>query len=313
MKTVIPYISSFISSFIAGLFPLIAFAEPPLPPAKAHEDLTFHSAPKPLAPGAVAADWACFLGPTHNAVSAETHLAAMFGPEGPPLVWEVKRGLGYSAPAVSGGRVVILHRVADKEFIDCLEAETGRRFWRVEYPCAYRDRYGINDGPRCAPVIDSERVYIYGVEGKLRCLELLTGEEKWKRDLSDEYKVPQDFFGVGPTPLVEGDKLIVNIGAPHGPCVIGLDKTTGTTLWATDETLSNTWGPSYASPIPAMVHGRRRVFIFAGGESRPPTGGLMCIDPATGKVDFAVKHRSRVYESVNASSPLVLGNQVFIG
>ena len=30
------------------------------------------------------------------------------------------------------------------------------------------------------------------------------------------------------------------------------------------------WGPSYASPIPATMHGKRRVFVFAGGESEPP-------------------------------------------
>jgi outer membrane protein assembly factor BamB len=72
------------------------------------------------------------------------------------------------------------------------------------------------------------------------------------------------------------------------------------------------WGPSYASPVPAVVHGKRRVFVFAGGESHPPTGGLMCIDPADGRVDFSVPWRSRSYESVNASSPVVFGNNVLI-
>jgi hypothetical protein len=54
------------------------------------------------------------------------------------------------------------------------------------------------------------------------------------------------------------------------------------------------------------------VFVFAGGESDPPTGGLMCIDPATGTVDFSFPFRSRSYESVNASCPVVFDNQVFI-
>ncbi len=72
------------------------------------------------------------------------------------------------------------------------------------------------------------------------------------------------------------------------------------------------WGPSYASPIPATVHGARRVFVFAGGESRPPTGGLLSIDPRDGKLDFAFPWRSRSYESVNASCPVVIGNQVFV-
>jgi outer membrane protein assembly factor BamB len=64
--------------------------------------------------------------------------------------------------------------------------------------------------------------------------------------------------------------------------------------------------------VPAVVRGRRRVFVFAGGDSNPPTGGLMSIDPATGRVDFSVPWRSRSYESVNASCPVVFDNKVFI-
>ncbi len=287
-----------------------AFSNPPV--AKEQEGLTFHTAPKPLAVDAVTQDWPSFLGPTHNAISGETKLAD-FPDAGPTLVWEVKRGSGYAAPAIAGGRVVMIHRLDDNEVVDCLEADTGKRFWRFSYPTTYRDRYGLNDGPRAAPVIDSGFVYTYGVEGKLHCLDLSTGEVKWKHDLLDEYKLPQQFFGVGDTPLVEGDHVIINVGAvPNGPCAVAFNKITGQRVWGTNEKLSNTWGPSYASPIPATVNGVRRVFVFAGGESRPPKGGLLSIDPVNGKVDFAVKHRSRTYESVNASSPLIIGNQVFI-
>ena len=66
------------------------------------------------------------------------------------------------------------------------------------------------------------------------------------------------------------------------------------------------------SAVPAVVHGQRRVFVYAGGESSPPTGGLMCIDPATGAVDFAFPWRSKTFESVNASCPVVFDNTVFI-
>ena len=153
-----------------------------------------------------------------------------------------------------------------------------------------------------------ERVYTVGAEGKLHCLELATGKVVWKRDLRAEYKVPQDFFGTASTPLVEGRLLIVNVGAPGGPCVVGLDKTTGREVWRAGKE----WGPSYASPVPATIHGKRRVFVFAGGESDPPTGGLMSIDPATGHVDFVFPWRSRTHESVNASCPVVFDNKVFI-
>jgi outer membrane protein assembly factor BamB len=151
-------------------------------------------------------------------------------------------------------------------------------------------------------------VYTVGAEGKLHCLELGSGSVVWKRDLRAEYRVPQDFFGTASTPLVDGRLLIVNVGAPGGPSVVGLDKATGREAWRAGKE----WGPSYASPVPAVVHGKRRVFVFAGGESDPPAGGLMSIDPATGHVDFVFAWRSRSHESVNASCPVVFDNKVFL-
>jgi outer membrane protein assembly factor BamB len=90
--------------------------------------------------------------------------------------------------------------------------------------------------------------------------------------------------------------------------VAAFHKLTGKMVWGA----GREWGPSYASPVPATVHGKRRVFVFAGGESQPPTGGLMSIDAANGALNFSFPWRSKSYESVNAASPVVVGNQVFI-
>jgi len=192
--------------------------------------------------------------------------------------------------------------------VECLHRETGERYWQFAYPTDFEDRYGYNNGPRASPVIDGDRVYTYGAEGKLHCLKLETGQVYWKRDLRGEFKVPQDFFGVASTPLIEGDLLIVNVGAPGGPTVAAFDKKSGKLVWGAGDQ----WGASYASPVPANVNGRRRIFVFAGGESRPPSGGLLSIDPQNGAIDFAFPWRSKSYESVNAACPLVIGNQVFI-
>jgi outer membrane protein assembly factor BamB len=220
----------------------------------------------------------------------------------------MKKGTGYSSPAISGERLVYLHRVGDQERVECLHPETGAKYWEFTYPTKFEDRYGYNNGPRASPVIDGDRVYTYGAEGKLHCLRLQTGQLYWKRDVSAEFKVPQDFFGTATTPLIHGENLIINIGAPNGPTVAAFNKVTGKMLWGA----GNEWGPSYASPIPATVHGKQRIFVFAGGESQPPKGGLLSIDPANGAIDFAFPWRSRSYESVNAASPVVVGNQVFI-
>jgi len=280
--------------------------EPPAP--RPHPDVTFHGKPKPLPQGAVTHNWTSFLGPTHNAVSTETKLLREFPESGPPLVWEMNKGTSYASPAISGDRLVYLHRVGDKERVECLHPETGERYWQFEYGTDFSDRYGYNNGPRASPVIDEDRVYTYGAQAKLQCRRLDTGELIWQRDIAREFKVKQDFFGVAGTPLIEGDLLIVNVGAPGGPTVAAFNKLDGKLAWGAGEE----WGAGYASPVPAVVHGERRLFAFAGGESKPPTGGLIMLDPATGRIEFTFPWRSSDYESVNASSPVIVDNRAFV-
>ena len=280
----------------------------PAPAPKHNPDTTFRTAPKPLSRRAATSDWPSFLGPTHNMASPETAVLKDFPKDGLRPVWEMKKGDGFAAPAIAGDRLILFHRVGEDEVVDCLHPADGRRYWQVRQPSAYRDRYGYNHGPRASPVIADGRVFTYGAEGRLQCFDLVTGQVLWRRNLPAEFKLRQNFFGVGATPLVERDRLIVNLGAPSGPGVAAFDTVTGKMVWGAD----NRWGPSYASPIPANVHGRRRVFVFAGGESKPPTGGLLCLDPESGQVDFAFPWRGQRYESVNAASPVVIGNRVFV-
>ena len=269
---------------------------------------SFRAKPKSLTDGAVASDWPDFMGPSRNMVSTETELVRALGPETPTLLWEMQKGTSYSSPAIAGDRLLYLHRDEGEERVVCLDPETGELYWEFSYATDFSDRYGYNNGPRSTPVIDGDRVYTYGAKGQLHSLDLATGSVLWKRDLASEFKVPQDFFGNAQTPLLEDDRLIINVGAPGGPTVAAFDKMNGKMLWGA----GTEWGPSYASPVSATVHGKRRVFVFAGGESRPPNGGLLSIDPANGKIDFAFPWRSRTVESVNAATPVVIGDKVLV-
>ncbi len=306
-----------LSTVIAPAFGQKKFADPAPPKvtpssgaalaAQANPDATFRKKPGALNKSAVTEEWPCFLGSTHNGHSKETKLLKKFPATGPQLVWEMNKGTGYSSPSISNGKLVFFHRKASQEVVECLHPETGERFWQHTYPTEFEDRYGYNNGPRASPIIDGERVYTMGAEGKLHCQHLPTGKVIWRRNLKQEFQLRQDFFGMASTPLLEGDQLIINIGAP-GPTVAAFDKLTGKMNWGA----GTEWGGSYASPIPATVHGQRRIFVFAGGESQPPTGGLIMLDPTTGAIDFSFPWRSKSYESVNASCPVIFGNSVFI-
>src|SRR5271156_4192891 len=131
---------------------------------------------KPLA---TAADWPQFLGPNRNAASSETGLALAWPKDGPPKLWEKTLGEGYSAPVVSGNRVIVFHRVDDKEVVDSLDAVTGKEQWKFSYKCDYHDDYRKGDGPRATPAIAGDRVFTLGAGGHLHCLELATGKKVW--------------------------------------------------------------------------------------------------------------------------------------
>src|SRR6185503_4116164 len=120
--------------------------------------------PKPLAKDAVTHDWTAFLGPTHNAISTETRLSRKLPP---PLIWELTKGAGYASPAISGQRLVFLHRLGNDEIVECLHAETGAAHWQFRYPTTFEDRYGYNNGPRSSPVLDAGNAYTMGAQGQL--------------------------------------------------------------------------------------------------------------------------------------------------
>ena len=86
-----------------------------------------------------------------------------------------------------------------------MSSTTGVEDWRFEYPTDYRDKYNYNNGPRCSPVVDGERVYVYGADGVLCCVGVLDGKLIWKVDTKADFGVVQNFFGVGSTPVIEGD------------------------------------------------------------------------------------------------------------
>src|SRR5262249_21757457 len=126
----------------------------PSPVPQRNSDVKFRSKPKPLPADEVTHDWKSFLGPTHNAMSTETKLLRSWRKGGPKLVWEMAKGTGYSSPAISGDRLVFIHRVGNEERVECLHRETGDRYWQFSYPTQFEDRYGYNNGPRASPVID---------------------------------------------------------------------------------------------------------------------------------------------------------------
>jgi len=273
---------------------------------------------------AFAADWPRLLGPALDGTSAETNLIERIPADGPPMVWDREVGTGYAAPSVAGGRLFLFHRVGAEELLEAWDAVTAKPLWKHSQPTRYRDPFGYNDGPRCAPLVAGGRVFTFGAEGLLTCVDAATGSRLWQRNTAKEFEVPEAFFGVGSTPLLEGGKLLVMVGGQPDSTVVAFDPADGRTLW--ESVGSKNWNgqpmlgwpgdrkvewprwektASYASLVPSVIQGRRVVHALT-------RQGLVVLDPTNGTPLFSRWFRARVDESVNAMTPFVLGDDVLV-
>jgi outer membrane protein assembly factor BamB len=269
-------------------------------------------------------DWPRFLGPTGNNTSAETGLLDKWPAKGLPLVWEKQIGAGYSAPSVRHPYLVLHHRVKDQEIVEALEAANGNPVWRYTYPSSFVDPFGYNNGPRCTPLLTSNRCYTFGADGRLVCLALQTGKLIWQRETAKDWNVPEPFFGVGSSPLLEGDKLLVMIGGQPNSGVVALDAATGKTLWENvgktnwDGVRAIGWPgeptyhwtgeeklASYSSPVAATIHGRRHILCLT-------RQGLVSLNPTNGEIYFSRWFQSPMNESVNGMCPVAWEDLVLL-
>ena len=83
--------------------------------------------------------------------------------------------------------------------------------------------FGYNNGPRCSPLLTADRCYTFGAEGVLLCLDLATGKLVWRRDTQTDFAVPEAFFGVGSSPVLEDGLLFVQVGGQPNSGVVAFD------------------------------------------------------------------------------------------
>ena len=246
-----------------------------------------------------AQDWPQFLGPGRDGRYTGPPLAESWPGGGPPRLWSRPVGAGFAGPAVAGGRVILFHRLGGREVVEALDAATGDAVWRYDYATSYRDDFGFDEGPRSVPVVHEGRVYTFGAQGQLHAVDLETGAGVWQVDTHARYGVRKGFFGAAGSPLVEDGRVIANVGGRRGG-IVAFDAATGDELWT-----ATTHEASYSSPAAGTFAGRRLALVFT-------RTGLVGLDPASGEVLFENRWRSRLGASVNAATPLVVGDRVFI-
>ena len=250
-------------------------------------------------PVAVGDDWSQLHGPARDGHSAETKLNWDWPKDGPKVAWKLDIGTGWAGPVVSDEHLILFHRVGDDEIVQCLNPLTGKEKWKHSYPTKYRDDFDFDNGPRATPTIAGGTVFTLGPNGDFSAVELATGKKLWHRNLLTDYRASKGFFGAACSPLVMKDTVLVNVGG-KGAGVVGFSVADGKETWkSTDD------GASYSSPVAAEIDGKPAAVFLT-------RAGLRVIDPTSGKSLYDFPFRPRDMNSVQAATPLVWKDEIFL-
>ena len=221
-------------------------------------------------------------------------------------MWDRAVGAGFSAPAVADGRLVLFHRRGGEEIVEAFSVSDGETIWKFPYKTTYRDDFRFDNGPRATPVIDGGRVYTFGAQGVLHCLDFESGREIWRVDTHEKFSVSKGFFGAASTPLVLDGRVLVNVGGAKGAegldeaGIVAFDADTGKALWGATSDAA-----SYSSPVAARLDERTLAVFFT-------REGLAALDPENGEVVYKKRWRALSNNTVNAATPIVMDDIVFL-
>ena len=261
-----------------------------------------------LASTARAGDWPQILGPQRDGSAVGRQIGDAWPKGGPEVLWQCPAGRGWAGPSVADGRAILFHRTGGDEIVEARDADTGKRLWRTVFPASYVPSYTDDDGPRVVPLQHGGHVWCYGARGDLRCLDAATGRLVWKRDTFADFnsgrpfrgEPPEGYFGIATSPILEGDRLLVNIGGDaKGAGIVAFDAATGKTLWK-----ATTERASYSSPVATTVDGVRHVIFVT-------RLNVVSVDPATGAVRFQFPF-GRSGPTVTAANPVLLDGHLFV-
>ena len=243
-----------------------------------------------------AALWPQWRGPNRDGVSKETGLLKQWPADGPPLVWKAAgAGRGYSSFSIADGKLYTMGLRGDREYVVAFDVATGKEAWATPHGSAFRNDRG--DGPRGTPTVDGDRVYALGGSGDLSALDARTGKIVWSKNVLKAFGGENITWGISESPLVLGNKVLVNPGGP-GASIVALNKADGSLIWKSQSDKAG-----YSSGIPVEINGATQVVFFTSERA-------VGLDAKDGRLLWDY---SRPANNVaNVATPIVRANRVFI-
>lgn len=216
-------------------------------------------------------DWPAFRGPNSGGLAASARPPLEISPTN-GLLWSAETPWSPSSPCVAGRRVFLTTFAEGKLETRAYATKDGKLLWSRIAPAETIEQFHPTYGSPAAatPVSDGRRVVSYFGSAGLFCYDADEGKELWRHPLP--VAKTHGNFGSGTSPLLAGNRVILNRDLLAGSSLFALDAETGGQLW---ETARPELPTSYSTPI-LWNHDGLRELIVAGSLS------LRAYDPQTG-------------------------------
>lgn len=253
-------------------------------------------------PSKIKGSWPRFRGANFDNINTEKiKIKEKWDKNGPPVLWSIKLGEGYAAPAVHNGRVYILDYIEkeEKDSLRCFSFDDGREIWRRSYKVHVKRNHGRS---RTIPAVTDRYVVTIGPKCHVMCVDARTGAFLWGIDLVKDYGTKVPLWYTGQCPLIDGATAVI---APGGKSLLtGVDCRTGKVLWETPN--PHSWQMSHSSIMPMTFYNQKfYVYCAIGGMV-----GVAATGPNRGKVLWETKEWNN---SIIAPSPVKLPeNRIFV-
>ena len=185
--------------------------------------------------------------------------------------WRVALDSGHSTPILAAGKVFLTtYRPESKELATvALEEASGRLLWREALdPQRIEQTHPIGNPATATPACDGQRVFVFFGSAGLFCYDL-DGHKVWEQPMGPF----RDEYGAGSSPVLLGNKVIINQDHDTGSFVAAFDRETGRQLWKTERPDAVR---SYSTPV--VWSGSGKPQLLAAGALR-----LTAYDPDNGE------------------------------
>jgi outer membrane protein assembly factor BamB len=167
------------------------------------------------------------------------------------VVWRLELpGPAGATPVVWDDRIFLTSAEGDSLVLMAISTD-GKPLWKqalAEHNKTVRGDEGNSASP--SPATDGKHVWAMMGTGDIGCYTV-DGKEVWKFDLQDRYGKFDIQFGMTSTPVLDGDRLYLQLLHSGGALVVALDKATGEEVWKHTRPSDATaeCEHSYASPV----------------------------------------------------------------